>query len=202
MYSWERIEPIAFRNSGEITRAFLPLGISDLREAARWIQSLRYGRNARTHREGCHPPGLPPQEWSRSDPGRGARCFSSEWNSTRKSPAEHAPFLPAGAGRFNGAINCRRLDGAAVSLGPELPDIEYNTCPCSRKRGGRALRPQRQCATRGSACCAARCQFQKLPAKDTHLNLRLLLMSVHNCAVLPRGTTAVVESLGHFRRSN
>lgn len=46
MHSWERVEPIAFRNSGEITRAFLYLGISDLREAARWIQSLRYGRNA------------------------------------------------------------------------------------------------------------------------------------------------------------
>jgi 2-polyprenyl-6-methoxyphenol hydroxylase-like FAD-dependent oxidoreductase len=47
MHSWESVSPISFRNSGEITRAFINLGISDLREAARLVQSFPYVRNAR-----------------------------------------------------------------------------------------------------------------------------------------------------------
>lgn len=50
MYSWDSIEPAILRGSGEITNAFLQLGVSDLRHAARFIQSLRYGRNAHPDR--------------------------------------------------------------------------------------------------------------------------------------------------------
>lgn len=45
MYSWKSVEPKALRDAGEITSAFLRLGVRDLRQAARFIQLLRYGRN-------------------------------------------------------------------------------------------------------------------------------------------------------------
>ena len=47
MHTWASVEPIPFRNAGEITRAFIRLGISDLREAARLVQSIPYARNSR-----------------------------------------------------------------------------------------------------------------------------------------------------------
>ncbi|UWZ82028.1 hypothetical protein [Occallatibacter riparius] len=47
MHTWKSVEPIPFRNSGEISRAFIRWRISDLREAARLVQSLPYARNAR-----------------------------------------------------------------------------------------------------------------------------------------------------------
>ena len=47
MYSWGSIWPTPLRNAGDIARAFLALGISDLRQAAYWVQSLPYGRNSR-----------------------------------------------------------------------------------------------------------------------------------------------------------
>jgi hypothetical protein len=46
MYSWKHIEPRPLLHLGEITRAFLQSGPSDMREAAHLIQSLRYGRNS------------------------------------------------------------------------------------------------------------------------------------------------------------
>jgi hypothetical protein len=45
MYCWNSVEPTVFQGSGEITNAFLRLGIGDLRQAARHVQMLPYGRN-------------------------------------------------------------------------------------------------------------------------------------------------------------
>jgi hypothetical protein len=45
MYRWNSVEQAVFRISGEITNAFLRLGISDLRQAARHVQMLPYRRN-------------------------------------------------------------------------------------------------------------------------------------------------------------
>lgn len=47
MHTWEKVDPISLRNAGEITRAFIELGVSDLRAATRLVQSLPYARNSR-----------------------------------------------------------------------------------------------------------------------------------------------------------
>lgn len=47
MHTWEKVDPIALRNAGDITRAFIELGVSDLRAAAQLVQSFPYARNSR-----------------------------------------------------------------------------------------------------------------------------------------------------------
>jgi len=45
MYRWDSVVPAVFQRSGKITNAFLHLGMGDLRQAARHVQMLPYGRN-------------------------------------------------------------------------------------------------------------------------------------------------------------
>jgi hypothetical protein len=46
MYSWKALSPSALKRVGEISSAFIDLGIRDWRSAAEMVSALPYGRNA------------------------------------------------------------------------------------------------------------------------------------------------------------
>lgn len=45
MHSWDVLDPVAIKTSGDISNAFVRLGALDYRAAARFISRLPYGRN-------------------------------------------------------------------------------------------------------------------------------------------------------------
>jgi hypothetical protein len=45
MHSWDVLDPVAIKPSGEISHAFMGVGVLDYRAAARFISRLPYGRN-------------------------------------------------------------------------------------------------------------------------------------------------------------
>jgi hypothetical protein len=47
LYSWQVLDPIALAPRGAIAERFLRVGISNYREAARYVSALSYGRNSR-----------------------------------------------------------------------------------------------------------------------------------------------------------
>jgi hypothetical protein len=45
MYSWDVLDPVALKPSGDISNVFVEIGILDYRAAAKFISRLPYGRN-------------------------------------------------------------------------------------------------------------------------------------------------------------
>jgi hypothetical protein len=46
LHSWEALEPVVLQRAGDVTHAFVNLGVRDYRAAARYIHQLPYGRNS------------------------------------------------------------------------------------------------------------------------------------------------------------
>jgi hypothetical protein len=46
LHSWMSLEPVELQPAGDITHAFVNLGVHDYREAAQYIHPLPYGRNS------------------------------------------------------------------------------------------------------------------------------------------------------------
>jgi hypothetical protein len=49
MHSWDVLDPVALKPAGDISNAFIKVGVADYREAGKFISRLPYGRNTIVH---------------------------------------------------------------------------------------------------------------------------------------------------------